>query len=296
MELRELKSFCIAARVRSISKAADILGIGQPTVTTHIKKLEAEFGATLFDRERRPIQLTLFGKTLTDLATPLIESIEALSGTTREVEERGPIVISATPDLIPHTLLRIVRVFLARYPHIRLRINSAIRSKILENVSDGNADIGIVPYNDRNEEFNFEGLFVYERVLITPQGHPLTKEPIESLAQISRWPLILMRKGTHTREVVEDELKNRGVNYEITVELDSLDMIKRYVALGMGVSIGPKFAIEPGDHETLGVVGLGHLLPVDRGGFVTLRSKRLSTATQRFIAVMRDTLIPAGVN
>ena len=89
MELRELRSFCTAARVRSISRAADILEIGQPTVTTHIKKLESELGTILFDRVKRPIQLTLSGKTLADLATPLVEGIDALADTAAEAEERG---------------------------------------------------------------------------------------------------------------------------------------------------------------------------------------------------------------
>lgn len=51
MELREIKSFCTAAKLRSISKAAEQLGLAQPTVTTHIKKLEEEFGVALFDKE-----------------------------------------------------------------------------------------------------------------------------------------------------------------------------------------------------------------------------------------------------
>ena len=78
MELRELRSFCVAARLRSISKAAEELDIGQPTVTTHVKKLEAELGTDLFDRVKRPIQLTLAGRTLFDLATPLLEGMDGL--------------------------------------------------------------------------------------------------------------------------------------------------------------------------------------------------------------------------
>ena len=54
MELRELRTFCTAARLRSISKAADNLNIGQPTATTHIKKLETELNTKLFDRMKRP--------------------------------------------------------------------------------------------------------------------------------------------------------------------------------------------------------------------------------------------------
>ena len=288
----------MAARLRSISRAAERLGIGQPTVTTHIKKLEGELNTVLFDRVKRPIQLTLAGRRLSELATPLVEGIDGLADTTAEAEERGPVVLAATPDIIPHTLLRVVRVFLARYPHIHLTIKSATRVQVSQMISEGEADIGIIQHYDRDESFAFEGLFVYERVLITPLDHPLASQPVESLEQIALYPLILMSEGTHTRDLLESELKRRGVNYEIVVDLDSMDMIKRYVALGMGVSVGPRLAIDPEDDEVLGVVSLAHILPVEQGGIITLKGKRLSKPTQRFITVMRDVLsigVPGAV-
>ena len=290
MEIRELRSFCAAARLRSISRAAEELKIGQPTVTTHIKKLESELSATLFDRIRRPIQLTLAGKRLAELATPLVEGIDALAETASEAEERGPVVLAATPDIIPHTLLRVVRVFLDRHPRIHLTIKSATRAEVSDIVSNGDADMGIVQHHDRDEAFEFEALFLYERVLITPLGHPLLDSPITTLEQIADYPLILMGEGTHTRDILESELKRRGVNYEIVVDLDSMDMIKRYVALGMGVSVGPRLAIDPEDHDVLGVVSLAHILPVEQGGILTLKGKSMSTPARHFMTVMRDAL------
>ncbi len=284
----------MAARLRSISRAAERLGIGQPTVTTHIKKLERELNTILFDRVKRPIQLTLAGRRLSELASPLVEGIDALAVTTAEAEERGPVVLAATPDVIPHTLLRVVRVFQVRHPHIHLTIKSATRIQVSQMISEGEADIGIIQHYDRDDAFAFEGLFVYERVLITPIDHPLASKPVESLEQIARYPLILMNKGTHTRDLLESELRRRGVNYEIVVDLDSMDMIKRYVALGMGVSVGPRLAIDPEDNDILGVVSLAHILPVEQGGIITLKGKRLSKPTQRFIDVMRDVLSVGG--
>jgi len=114
MELRELKSFVIAARFRSISKAANELGLGQPTVTTHIKKLEKELNMVLFDRVTRPIRLTLSGQTIFDLSQPLLDGLDSLAVRTSEAEERGPVTIASTPDIIPHTLLRVVKVFLSQ--------------------------------------------------------------------------------------------------------------------------------------------------------------------------------------
>ena len=294
MELRELRSFCVAARVRSMSRAADILGIGQPTVTTHVQKLEAEMGTMLFDRVKRPIQLTTAGETLAKLASPLVDGIDALADKTADADRNAPVAIASTPDIIPHTLLRVVRVFLARHPHIPLRVSSKNRLDVLEMVVDGDVDVGIVQTFEPDDRLEFEGMFVFERVLITPAGHPLLEQPLQSLAQLAEWPLILMSAGTHTRDILERELNRRGVPYEVIVELDSLDMIKRYVALGMGVSVGPRMAIEPEDSERLGVVSLAHLLPVEQGGIVTPRGKKSSAQTQLFISVMRDTLAPAS--
>ena len=290
MEIRELRSFCAAARRLSISKAAVDLRIGQPTVTTHIKKLETELGAALFDRVKRPIQLTLAGKRLQEMAVPLVEGLDALAQSATEAEERGPVVLAATPDIIPHTLLRVVREFKARYPHIYLSIRSTDRPSIKRMVEQGDADIGIVQHFDRDEAYSFDGLFVYERVLITPPDHILATEPVISLEQIARHPLIMMREGTHTRALMESEFKRRGIPYDITIELDSMDMVKRFVALGLGVSVGPRLAIEPDDHETLGVVSLLHILPTEQGGAITLKGRQLSTPARRFLSTMRDIL------
>ena len=293
MEIRELRSFCSAARFRSVSRAAEHLGMGQPTVTTHIKKLEAELNTVLFDRVKRPIQLTLAGKRLQELAVPLVEGLDSLVQSTADAEERGPVVLAATPDIIPHTLLSVVRVFTSLHPHIHLTIKSAPRTQIMRMIADGEADIGIIQHYDRDEAFQFEGLFVYERVLITPSDHPLAREPVEAIEQIAQYPLIMMSEGTHTRDLLESEFKRRGISYEIVVDLDSMDMIKRYVALGMGISVGPRLAIDPEDHDSLGVVSLAHILPVEQGGIVTLKGKQISKPAERFISVMKDTLVAA---
>ena len=290
MELRELRSFCTAAKLRSISRAAGHLGLGQPTVTTHIQKLERELGMVLFDRVKRPIQLTLSGKTLSELATPLVEGIDRLAETTSLTEQQGPVGVAATHEIITHTLLNVVRAFLSNHPHIHLRIRSGVRAEVLNMVSEGEVDMGIVPGPEKSADFEFQGLFPYERVLITPPNHPLLADSPHSVDQIAKWPLIVMQRHTGSRILLEAEFRRRGIPYEIVVELDSFDMIKRYVALGMGVSVGPRLAIEPDDHNELGIVSLANLLPVEQAGIVSLRGKATSTPARRFISVVKETL------
>ena len=289
MELRELKSFVIAARFRSISKAANELGLGQPTVTTHIKKLEKELNMVLFDRVTRPIRLTLSGQTIFDLSQPLLDGLDSLAVRTSEAEERGPVTIASTPDIIPHTLLRVVKVFNSLYPNVYLRIQSATRTEVIGMVRTGEVDAGIIQHPDRGEDLHFEPLFLYERVLIAPKGHELLSAPMTSLDSIVQYPLILMARGTYTRHILEEQLQKKGLHYEVIMELDSMDMIKKFVTIGMGVSVGPRLAIEEEDLDHLGMVSLANFLPVDQAGLITLPGKTLSTPANQFISVLRDT-------
>ena len=293
MELRELRSFCTAAKLRSISKAAQYLDIGQPAVTGHVKRLEDEFGTLLFDRVKRPIQLTLAGTTLFKLAAPLVEGLDGLLAGVSKSEEVGPVRVASTFDIIPHALLRVVKVFLSVYPHIHLRVRSGNWKQVLQMVADGEVDLGIVPGPGNGGEFDFQGLFPYERVLITPLGHTLLQSPVTSLDEIARWPLILRGQGTSTRTILEEEFRRKGLAYEIVIELDSMDMIKAYVALGLGISVGPRLAIEAADERQLGIADLTTLLPIEQAGVVTLRGKSLSKPSLRFVEVLGRNFSPA---
>ena len=290
MELKELRTFTTAARLRSISKAAEQLEIGQPTATTHIKKLEDEIGALLFDRVKRPIQLTLAGATLARLANPLLDGIQDLVAQTAAEEEDGPVSIAAIHVVISHLLLPVVASFHAQFPRSPLRIRPGHTREIIQMLKDGEVDLGIAVHNSVSDEFDFVPMFPYERVLMAPLGHPILEEEITSLEQITKWPLVLMGPQTLTRTVLEEELRRKGLNYDLALELDDLDMIKRYVATGIGISIGPRFAIDADDHKRLGIYSLMNLLPVEQAGILTLRGKSLSKPARNFIAVTRETL------
>ena len=156
-------------------------------------------------------------------------------------------------------------------------------------VRTGEVDAGIIQHPDRGEDLHFEPLFLYERVLIAPKGHELLSAPMTSLDSIVQYPLILMARGTYTRHILEEQLQKKGLHYEVIMELDSMDMIKKFVTIGMGVSVGPRLAIEEEDLDHLGMGSLANFLPVDQAGLITLPGKTLSTPANQFISVLRDT-------
>ncbi len=288
MDVRELRSFSVAARLRSISRAAELLDIGQPTVSTHIRKLEKELDAPLFDRVRRPIRLTLAGEKLLALAAPLVEGVDSLTVSTHQAQTEGPVTVAATANLVSHFLLRAVEAFRDNNPLVRLRLRSRLRSEVITMVSQGEVDFGIVPGVDPDPALEFQVLFPYERLLITPLNHPLLDElPLTSVEPIASYPLIMMGPGTYTRSVVESEFRRKGLDFDIMMETDSLDLIKKYVGHGYGVAIIPRVVAEPGDEDTLGIVPLGHILPVDRAGLITLRGRALSPPAESLIEEVR---------
>ncbi len=295
MELRELRSFCTAAHFKSITKASEHLNMGQPAVTGHIRKLEDEMGVELFDRVRRPIRLTQAGDSLYKLAAPLVEGIDNLQGALAVTEQDRPIRVGSTFDIVSHVLLRAVNTFLSQHPHSQLRVKSGSWRDVLDMLVDKEVDLGLVPGPGNGVEFDFHPLFPYERVLIAPLGHPILESPVTSLDEIARWPLILRGEGTSTRSILEAEFRRKGLPFEVVVELDSIDMIKAYVGAGLGISVGPKMAMEPDDAEHLGMIDLMHLFPVEQAGVVTLRGKELGPPTSEFIRILESSFSPSRV-
>ncbi len=289
MEIRELKSFCDVARLRSISKAADHLDMGQPTVTTHVKKLEQELGVVLLDRIKRPIQTTSAGATLYRLAKPLVDGMDSLIREMKSVGEGSVITVASTP-VISHPLLRVVSTFQGMYPNVQIVVRSRTVNEVTDLVASGDADFGLVPGPERHPDLEFDDVFIYDRVLVTPLGHPLLEQELVSFEDIASWPLLMMALPNRTRTLLETEFQRRGLRYQVVVELDSMDTIKRHVAQGMGISVEPRIAMDPGDERLVGIVSLVNLLPVEHAGIVTLAGRYQPATVQSLIGTLKERL------
>jgi DNA-binding transcriptional LysR family regulator len=288
MELRELISFYHVARLRSVSKAARRLELGQPTVTTHLRKLEDEFALTLFDRIKRPIQLTSEGHSFLELITPIVESVDTLKTQMNYSERRGAFVIGAYPDLVTFHLPKPIQIFLKEYPDVRLRLIERPYVPLMQMVKSGELDLALSsPPPPEESSLEFFELFKYHVVLLTPPGHALLRKRPVSLQDISAYPLILSGPESLTRRKIEQAFKDQALTFEVVLSLDHAESIKQYVEIGMGVAIGNDFTLHPEDHNKLGVVQLDHVFPVSEIGICTLRGKFLGQAVRNFM----DTLV-----
>ena len=291
MELQELVSFYHVARFHSVSKAAQILELGQPTVTTHLRKLEDEFGITLFDRIKRPIQLTSEGVTLLELVTPVVTAIDSLKTQMDYSERRGSFVVGAYSDLVMHYLPKGIQGFRDIYPDVRIRMVARAYSPLIRMVRSGEIELALCsPPPPDDPSLEFQEAFDYNVVLMTPPGHPLLEQHRMKLREIARWPLILSGPESFTRLRVEQALKGQGISYDIVLAVDEAESIKRYVEIGMGVAVSADFTLHPEDHDRLGVVRLDHLFSSSTIGVCTLKGKFQGRAVRNFIDAMVDAL------
>ena len=289
MELRQLISFYHVARLRSVSKAARTLELGQPTVTTHLRKLEDEFDIVLFDRIKRPIQLTSEGSILLELVTPVVQAVDTLKTQMDYSERRGSFVVGAYPDLVMHHLPTGIQVFSNTYPDVRIQLMARPYVPLLRLVKSGEIDLAFCappPIDDPSLEFH--ELFKFDVVLMTPLNHPLLQKTNVSLSDLSPWPLILSGPESLTRQKVEQELRSQGVIWDVVLSLDDTESIKRYVETGMGVAVCADFTLHQQDHDRLGVVRLDHIFESSVIGVCTLKGKFLGQAVKNFIEILSD--------
>ena len=290
MELRQLISFYHVARLRSVSKAARALELGQPTVTTHLLKLEDEFGITLFDRIKRPIQLTSEGAVLLELVTPVVTSIDDLKTQMEYSERRGSFVVGAYPDLVTNHLPKGIQLFRNEYPDVRIRLLARSYDPLIQLVRSGEIDLAFCsapPADDSALEF--KELFEYNTVLLTPLEHEVLNghHPVK-FEDIASCPLILTAPESQLRQRVEQAFRSRGLTPDVVLALDDAVSIKRYVEIGMGIAISNDFALHSDDHHRLGVVRLDHLFPTSVIGVCTLKGKFAGQAVRNFVEVMSE--------
>ena len=195
MKLQQLRYLREVARSGlNLSAAADALHTSQPGISKQIRQLEEELGVQILVRHgKRVVEITEPGKLILTIAERMLKDVENLKQVAREYssEDTGALVIATTHTQARYALPAVVNSFTRRYPKVRLSLRQGSPQQIAELVKSGEADIAI---ETEAEEF-YEGLvllpcYQWNRCVITPPGHPLTRERQVTLEGIARHSLI----------------------------------------------------------------------------------------------------------
>lgn len=287
--LQQLRGFCYAARTKSISRAAEKLLLSQPSVSLQIKALERELGAQLFHRHGPRISLTHDGQRLLELARPLVEAIDSLEesfSSLRESADRGVVNIAAGGSTIQYLLPPFVEKYTREHPQVDVRLHNVTGKAGLELLREGEVDFAIGPMFDTPPDITFHPIVTYEPMLITRPDHPLAKKQRVTLKDVAGYPLILPPKNLSTHNVVESVFAEHKLAHDVKLEVGGYDVIKRYVELGLGISIVMSHCLSQADH--LHAVSLRRYFPTRTYGVVLRKGRILSPAANRFVETLRQ--------
>lgn len=285
--LQQLRGFCRAALAGSISRAARGLMLSQPSVSLQIQALERELGVRLLERRGPKISLTSDGKLLFELAAPLVENIDSLhdSFAARRGEVRpGSLDIAAGESTLLYILPRIVRRFCRDWPEIDLKLHNVTGRDGLAMLRRGDVDFAVGSMLDVPDDILYHPIMTYDPVLITARRHPLASTKRVTLRAIARHPLILPPRDLTTTPIVDLAFKQRGLRYHVRLEAGGWEVIKRYVELGLGVSIVTSVCLT--GRERLAAIPLHDWFPQRTYGVVLRRGRGLSSQARRFICLL----------
>ncbi|GJL82876.1 MAG: transcriptional regulator [marine bacterium B5-7] len=285
--LKQLRAFCTTARCGSISKAAEKLFLSQPSVSLQIQALERELDTTLFERRGPSIRLTPEGKTLLEISLPLVQGIDSLTDTFTERSgnlEQGELNIAAGESTILYILPDVIKNFSVEFPGIRIKLHNVTGRDGMEMLRLDLADFAIGSMLEIPDDINYHPIFQFNPKLITPLDHPLSKSSDIRLEEIGPHGLILPPRHLSTWRMVDVVFHQHNIPYTVTLEAGGWEVIKKYVEIGLGISIVTDICLT--GEERLVSISLDRYFPTRSYGAVIRRGKYLSIAARTFLTMM----------
>jgi DNA-binding transcriptional LysR family regulator len=290
MDYDQLASFLEVAKLGSFSRAAEKIFRTQPAISAQVRLLEQECGERLFDRSGKKVLLTPAGEVLCRYAQKLLELQKEALQAIAELNQtpRGKLHIGANEATCLYVLPKTFARFKRLYPLVSISIYRNFSHKIVQKVQEGAVDLGIVTLPQTSDNTEIIPVFRDEVQVVVPKKHPLAKNRCVSVGEVAQYPLILPKTG-HTRVVLDRLLRDHRSQVQISMELASVETIKKFVGAGLGISLISRTYAQP---EV--AAGLLKLIPLEGQklyrelGLIYRRDRYLSLPAKVFIEVVRE--------
>jgi DNA-binding transcriptional LysR family regulator len=296
MDYDQLASFLEVAKLQSFSRAAEKLYRTQPAISAQIRLMEQECGEKLFDRSGKKVLMTPAGEILYRYAQKLIDLQKEALQAIAELNQtpRGKLYIGANEATCLYVLPKTFAKFKQLYPLVQISIYRNFSHKILQKVQEGAVDMGIVTLPLTANNLDVIPVYRDEVQVVVPKNHPLAKNRSVTVEEMSHYPLVIPKTG-RTRVMLDRLLRDYRNHLQISMELASVETIKKFVGAGLGISIISRTYAQP--EVAAGVLKLipleGQKLYRDLG-LIYRRDRYLSLPAKVFIEVVRQSTTPGN--
>lgn len=245
MDIHELEVLIVVAEEKSFSRAAEVLHRTQPAVSQAISRLELELGEKLFDRSSKDGTLTHAGEVLLDYAKQLINTRTAAQTAIRDLKElrHGKVTLSANEHTVFY-LLPVIHEFKKRHPLIKIDVKRGVASRIPKEIMAREVELGVISFKPKDKFVRSIAVSVDELVLIVSPQHPLAGRKSVSVRDLGIESFIAHNAPSPYREQVIEKFEKHETKLNISVEMPSLEAIKRLVEIGAGVALVPKLTAQ----------------------------------------------------
>ena len=290
MDFDQLATFVYVAKLKSFSRAGQKVFRSQSAVSAQIRQLEQAYRAKLLDRSAKSVELTPAGEVLFEYAEKLLrlrdESVQGVADRGDVVQ--GRVVFGANEATCLYLLPDIFAEFQRKYPLVHVSIYRNFSHKILQRVEDGSVDVGIVTLPTKSPNLKVHHIYKDRMRFMVSTHNPLAHRGKVTLDEVAAQPQIFPRTG-YTCQVLDKLFRPYRSRIQVTMELPSIGMIKRFVAADVGVSlISESFArdqVKAGEVKLLNVEGVELFREL---GLVYRRDRSLPRAAQALIAMIRE--------
>jgi DNA-binding transcriptional LysR family regulator len=293
MDLKVLEVFCRIAELRNFSRAAEAVALSQPTVSAHIKSLEAEVGLRLFDRVGRTVTPTRAGELFHGYARRILALYADARQALGEHREglHGHLVVAGSSIPAAYVLPSFVAAFLRKHPAVTLALVVGDSRSVARGVMDGSFELGVVGARFEEGRLSYERFAEDELVLAVAPNHPWAGRKTVRASELAQAAFVMRERGSGTRKTMEDALAARGLepgSLHASLEVTSNEAVRQAVKAGAGVAVISSRAVADeircGQLVALRVQGIRF-----RRNFslITHRSRSRSPLAEAFLVFLR---------
>lgn len=290
MDVNQLEVLLAVANEQSFSRAASALHRTQPAVSQAIRRLEAELSEPLFDRSSKDGTLTAAGRVLYEYADQILNLRKNAHTAIKELKDlhRGKLTLSANEYTVMY-LLPVLPVFRARHPHIKIEIKRSLASRIASEVLGRGVEIGIVSFKPNETAVASIPVAMDELALIVAPDHPLAEKETVSVRELGAESFIAHNVPSPYRERVVRTFEKYKTPLNISLEMPTLEAIKRLVEKQMGVALVPRLTAQAElDRKQLVAITVREMRLERRLHLIYRKGATLSHAAKAFLRVAKS--------
>lgn len=295
MNLRDLEYLVAVADHRSFRQAAAACGVSQPTLSIQVKKLEAELGAVLVDREASPLALTPAGaETVRRARSLLLDAAELRAAVAGGVDpEGGQLRLGVFPTLGAYLLPHVLAGVRERFSGLELLVTEKKTSTLLAMLDEGKLDAALVALPVRRPGLTVRPLFHEDFLLAVPAGHDLASASPVTPAELTGEEMLIMAEGHCLGDQVGSWMATIGARERQDHKGASLESVRNMVVAGSGMTLLPAMSVEPPVPPTPGMVVRSFADPAP-GREIAL-VWRANSSRDALLERLAPALVPQGV-